>query len=705
MVTSDTASTLPLGTAAGPINTSAGVSATSVGSNTAGSSSTVGSSSLTSANAGAALVPNAFIAQPANCFLVNRVPPEIRNLIFAYLLTDPTLAENTPFHPIQASRKIGDISDSSTVSPETVGSIEPKDSEETPPQVQKASNTVHVDVAGQSLLVNGNTINSTPFDETPNSDDVHGDIRGTVLVGAPPPPRFDLSPEILLTCRQIYQEASAVLYNTNTFVLGIYADRVGQTPLLKGKNPDWRLPKVYNAGTIPAFKRIKNWRLVVGTSTYVKYSRKPMGLKNFCHALCESEARSLVVSVVREKVEISRQEVYIQHKNLMKALQPLDFLRNLTRLDLQEVNTDYVHILDLPDVLRIGAKWPGKLGTLQRVSVLSVEEKMELEELVKGNTPVETLFRAYKNLVLYARTFESNENYKFWMAKQVQAVSGIDGTENLSYVNERPSLLTQPLEQGLRRAAIACRENDVDKFRDARKLVVDLLETQYNYMFSATQQMAWYNHSLKAMAWKTKTQKSVYCRDTCLKAHAYIKQWVLCFERERLTGSIDDYSEEEYSFGPEMDRASQRREKYLTRLNKMNDGFDKMDNYGTGQCKRYFGVFRKLCSHMNDQYLEVHRVRVALYENDDFADENSKTLISGKKDMPIDWVIQRPHTDPLEFLGEDGNKVTEDPGNCRPSDDVDDYSYGGFRGRCSIIPAGHSYWQKRRNHFIRRNRR
>lgn len=133
-----------------------------------------------------------------------------------------------------------------------------------PPEIR---NEIYKLLLCNPLLADASVDMDETFDEEGNLDEIP-------IV---PPVQYGLCPAVLRTCKQIYEEASVVLYEHNTFYFVCrgpwewhdYHGILGMAPLcpLYKRNYDSRVG--HGTGllkNIPAVRRVKNWKVFLNAS-------------------------------------------------------------------------------------------------------------------------------------------------------------------------------------------------------------------------------------------------------------------------------------------------------------------------------------------------------------------------------------------------------------------------------------------------------
>jgi hypothetical protein len=164
--------------------------------------------------------------------------------------------------------------------------------------------------------------------------------------------KFDLAPQLLRTCSQIYAEASRILYESNTFILDCMENLTVFSPILRHAMPDGSVS--YSAGSFQlddhlAIKKAKHWKLVMGASKSRGglISQAPLdSFTGFCQAISQNPPKSLSICIVPRGLcfEISRVHPFTpEYYEIGNILKPLRMLRNIDRISITSAEkNDYV---------------------------------------------------------------------------------------------------------------------------------------------------------------------------------------------------------------------------------------------------------------------------------------------------------------------------------------------------------------------------
>ncbi|TAQ88614.1 hypothetical protein B7494_g3048 [Chlorociboria aeruginascens] len=330
--------------------------------------------------------------------------------------------------------------------------------------------------------------------------------------------KYRIDTGILYTCKHIYQEASCVLYELNTFAVRCFDDHypgVIQTPVTRYEN-GYDLDALERA---LATAKVRNWKVFVFGRQCIDYRKycSNLGLLLFCRAISSNRTTSLRVSLSLAQIGADRSVVKstwgntsLPSKNRMHdvtdILLPLRQLRNVKTFEIEE---------DLPTPASIvnANRWP-HLRTLPRRKLkLSEAFKTYLKQLVQGDEPVDRLLKMYRPLLQYARAFERNPRFKLEMdgaygqerTRMHLKVENITTNFLLDVLHQDPFPIQSPFKQGkghcvenaLEAASLASEEYKPRKFKRQRRLALEYLEVQYKRSMAAFAELRKYIESEK----------------------------------------------------------------------------------------------------------------------------------------------------------------------------------------------------------------
>lgn len=266
------------------------------------------------------------------------------------------------------------------------------------------------------------------------------EYRGFEIIGVdfPAIQKYNLTPAILRTCRQIYKESSSILYGCNTFfaiclggrflspvVRRVYESR-GDSRALREDATSIQHTALSNLSlrqdesrractptTVPdytAINHVRRWK--VWTIDPRAKHRQPHAWLSFCRAISGHRLQSLTVLVANGDIFPwsdnfeSSSEDNIKNENVSYTPFEADDPRfkNLRKpLGMVRSNSFYARASTVDDVSQSFANSD---------SMLSSHYFYDLQVTIEGYMPVEYPFKMLRALSHYAQAFERNEHFK-----------------------------------------------------------------------------------------------------------------------------------------------------------------------------------------------------------------------------------------------------------------------------------------------------
>ncbi|APA11322.1 predicted protein [Sclerotinia sclerotiorum 1980 UF-70] len=336
--------------------------------------------------------------------------------------------------------------------------------------------------------------------------------------------RYDLCPEVLRLCRQIYNEALPILYGKNTFYIACFrvdnhpvfdqlfesdyrqfyeSDRVPGyetivdgpqvelCPLTRYENCErvvpYPVPDLCNYATVP---RVRNWRVVISRI------RDPGGhwdpvwcLIDFCLSISVQPPISIEVLILPFGLDYSQNDNYA-FSEYNDILAPLRLLRNLRECVIKEACAT-----DVPDIIRLA---DDEIRKIIRAAVIACRIpktfKSEIQTLVTSQEPIDLRHMMHKSLTTYAQAFERYRPYKIQMGLRRESIEqiGYMDREYAEFLHAgafnpfiNPTL--HPVEYNLqicKEASVEFEEED-DTFKPHRRNVLTYLEGQWTRIENA----------------------------------------------------------------------------------------------------------------------------------------------------------------------------------------------------------------------------
>ena len=260
--------------------------------------------------------------------------------------------------------------------------------------------------------------------------------------------RYGLTPSILTVCKQVYTEASQILYEENTFIMECYPQWVATTaearhlnlsPLTRYVEADTWLPLLSSM-----FFKVRNWKWIIAGVDEPPTGRPypNMALLDMCRMICQwpEDDHNMYMPVSSFRWPIQSLEIVIIPRGIQprfymflfaqwsetseqycieETFAPLRLLRNVEKVAFRNAGLD-----DIPDCL-ISATPATEFKSIMP----SPELEVSLWELMISKGPTELLWLIYENLCRYVKSFERDKHIETEMSHQRWA-------ENTKYISE-----------------------------------------------------------------------------------------------------------------------------------------------------------------------------------------------------------------------------------------------------------------------------
>lgn len=497
--------------------------------------------------------------------------------------------------------------------------------------------------------------------------------------------QYDLSPQVLKLCHQIYNEALPILYEKNTFYIAclrvdnhpelvqisasdasdddmnysssidVQGPQVELCPITRYSNNlttvPFPIPNLYNHAI--TLRRIKHWRVVVSRLRNAGGTWNPRwSLFDFCRSICAKPPATLEVLLLPPGLDNSEDDTYF-FNDCDILLDPLRMLRNLQRFDVK-VACDS----DLPDIIQSAPD-----GVLERFEDpedseddywgISEDLKMELQTLVTSQQPVDLLIMMHESLVTYAQAFERYPPYKIQMGLRREDIINLDtrDPEYCEFLEPRafnpfstPTL--HPLEYELACCKDAAISGYGEIFKEHRRNALSYLEAQWARIEEANREMTEFvkeekvSHKLFDVAerkrrrpgsWSTFAMSDYERQAKIELALTYLEDYAAAFNRD-LTRTIRAQInkgrrlfENHYSSLP--------RDSLINQISKEVE---------VGKNRHFLRMFSSAVDMCDMQYLEILRARKKLFEYDGLDPECVIDLKSNRSEEMIDWNTNEP---------------------------------------------------------------
>ncbi|KAF7909378.1 uncharacterized protein EAF01_003096 [Botrytis porri] len=294
-----------------------------------------------------------------------------------------------------------------------------------------------------------------------------------------PPLKFELEPQVLQVCREMYSEASDILYGSNTGMemtpITRHYNRLGHGHLFLFDHP--------------AVVKVKHWRVIVSSfmdSQILRgsYEIRLWSIENFCLAISQSPSISLEIALAPIGLEKCEESIWFPDKTVYQEMKdmliPLRMLRGVQKLRFRDASWD-----ELPDVHPYNKFW----GKDCRSTIPSPSLRKELRSIMMGNSVVELSRGMYLRLVRYAQAFEAFDTFRSEMrypstssvGKYLMDYGLCPGSSRWMHKpHDSTTQKSHPVEMGLRNAEnFSSSQYNPRAFKLERATVIQYLEPQY----------------------------------------------------------------------------------------------------------------------------------------------------------------------------------------------------------------------------------
>jgi hypothetical protein len=502
------------------------------------------------------------------------------------------------------------------------------------------------------------------------------------------PVKLNLSPEILLTCRQIYEESSEILYGDNKF-FACGHDHHLMTTIFDSHHE--RHDTYEDLSEYQTIAKVKHWIIVIDTHKKPETwgEEHPWPVTKFVwllRAICESNVASLQILVLPYGSHDSLSEMKTgMPGNIHTKLEPLmGMLGNVKSFEIRYINEQDGPIWNFYD------EYSSYQDRSPFLDWDSIDNLQRLAPMLQMNEPAVRVFKMHQRLTEYAQTFERCLLYKQQMVFSMDR-NFIGSMNWTNWTGQPKSPYVQgghPLEKGLHDATEASYFNRLDVFKQKRAIVLDYLEPQYQKIVAATLALTEFIKEKKKKGGMLDPDGYFRHDADHTIAIILIEDLANSFRREMphsTKASIRPRQEEfelEYDFLPRQTLLTELRLKYKqviqhyrTRSWDGPDGWFRDSNKNQGYpngLHSFIESLKLVVKDMEAQYLEIRAARRRLFESD--IKEDSECVIdveSYRCDEKIDWSVLEPDVgaapkaDPYKRFGYpfDTGDYTEDDRN------------------------------------------
>ncbi|KAF4617086.1 hypothetical protein G7Y89_g15064 [Cudoniella acicularis] len=284
-----------------------------------------------------------------------------------------------------------------------------------------------------------------------------------------------LYPQILRTCRQIYQESSSILNDGQRPFL-ISCPTVGSRKL----SIEYPSPLTRNSTvTLPAdpyedYKVLRSCRNFSGVKNWVvRAPGSASGFLSICRALCHLKLNTLTVLQICLicAADLDGVLVTTAMEDDLQRFAPLKLLRDVRRL-----------------VFRC-------MDCGETEDIINEEAEAELKRIIEYDTPVDHVFEMYDKLLCYAQAFERHPRFRNDMAsipcRRPAVITFGSRRPNVPSTTLNPYQFEcfHPVESNLHLAKEASNGNEISTFKNYRKEVLQFLEPQYQRIIAASKNL------------------------------------------------------------------------------------------------------------------------------------------------------------------------------------------------------------------------
>jgi hypothetical protein len=464
--------------------------------------------------------------------------------------------------------------------------------------------------------------------------------------------QFGLHPTILRTCRQIYDEASNVLYAANTFIIDLTDYNWVRSPITR----KWRTVGPNNMLDFAPIRKVRRWRVILTADQKECHWPQSPAFVMFCRELYQQPLKSLEVLIQPMENPSSTYQYSFNrtsHFKMEEILQPLALFRNVTRLELRTLKGMYL-TEDMPELLDVD----------EIPHHIAPKLKSDLMSSAQGVSPVVLVFKMYEKLASYARSFERCERFRKEMS-----VSYSDLVHGISYPRKdndrRPEELLNPfthhpIEGMLQTANRQSIDHEPDAFMKTRKDLLQYLEPQYQRIAGAAAKMADFvkswkrsSHLLDPLLDLPNWRWEGFAVEDFGIAALRVEEYATAFRRDaplHIQGKIRAVQRQfdlAYKNSPR-DRLLEELSDWLEVV--QGEGNETMKN--STRMSQFTKCFQAAVDDMDTQYLSIRKMRKALFEFDPAGinENHDIDLELWRCDEMINWDVREPEMDVANYV-------------------------------------------------------
>jgi hypothetical protein len=461
--------------------------------------------------------------------------------------------------------------------------------------------------------------------------------------------RYYLSPSILGTCRQINDEATPILYERNTFIVGFNRDCRSYSPISRIEG---QIDGYTDLFQLPGFKKVKQWKIVLSANKEEGFGAPIYNFVTFCRAISDNLPRSLKVWIMPKGYIWDKEVRFRSYYDVTAVLQPLSLLRNISEIHLGEVPIN--ELSTFRPVLRQSTSSPHDFPA---------HWLENMKALVKSDKPLACVWKMYQKLLNYAQSFERNDQFRenmepIWGSGTCYAKRKVEGASwswrtwnrEMGGLNQskNPFFLSpaHPVEEGLLLGNVGSEKNDIELFLNARATVLGYLEPQYQRIANASLQLAEFVKAEKKRGgglFGPSLLENYEVEPRCTRALLLLEDYAQSFIRDVPLATRINIRKRQPKFDSAY--AFLERETLLKRL----DGLLVNNNLKIAGSDKFLELFKLAVDNMDKQYLVIRKARKELFDCDDDTYERVIDPELWKCDEMVNWGLEEPDME-TEYL-------------------------------------------------------
>lgn len=477
--------------------------------------------------------------------------------------------------------------------------------------------------------------------------------------------QYRLTPAILYTCRQVYVEASPVLYS-NTFVfdcIGYFSyniDWVHRSPLTRVHE---RLIDLYGrpgevrtgANThkdgykrfrdIPSFTRIRRWKVLVAnglTSVSIsEYCDPELGILSFCRAICHLPLDSLEICV---RCMDCQEHDHNDSSSSSLALGAIALPSPATGMFLE-------HLKLLRNVKNLSFEC--YVCHCDQAGLIPEDERSSYKTLTESDAQIEHVFDKYDHLLIYAKTFERWEPFRKEMGLAPEPTLSPGLRPN--HLNPYQYCGPHPVERHLSLARQASDNSDAGQFEEERQIILDLFEPQYKLISTLMDQLVEFVKAEKILGGiigdNLSKDDNDFDRDLKISGQLLLEDLAVAFTRSEMH-DLRVFMRK-HRWIADTTYNTMERERHLKTLIELLDLDDPYQGHPNtlnvprrqNRHEEWKKCFRIVGADMDKQWLDMRKARRALFDYDlttDGKDACKIDIETSRHDEAIVWDVMEP---------------------------------------------------------------